>query len=196
MLLLTLGEVKKMNINLIEYIHSTKKFAKVWESACKNHRILYFQLNKEDEGIAAHFHPYGEDSALVLQGELTYDISFDQQIVASENNVLFGWTNNVHGYHNVHENPLHILVFATPENNPSEYKRERLPKQSLSQVRIIDVLANMSNIESPRMLFSTMAPTNFTNCISIHLESKILKVLNPFENNPPDEDGELFITFK
>ena len=109
---------------------------------------------------------------------------------------MFGWTNTVHGYHNVHENPLHILVFATPENNPSEYKRERLPKQVLPQLRIMDVSANMSNVESTRMLFSTVRPTNFTNCLSIHLKSKVLKVLNPFEENLSVEDGELYITFK
>ena len=45
---------EKMNINLSEFINSTKKFEKVWESTCKNHRILYFQINKGDIGIDSH----------------------------------------------------------------------------------------------------------------------------------------------
>lgn len=81
------------------------KFKKIWESSCKNHRVLYFQINNEDEGIDAHFHPFGEDHALILEGELTYDISFEEQIVAKKNNLVFGWTNYVHGYHNYSEKP-------------------------------------------------------------------------------------------
>lgn len=185
-----------MNINLSEYIHSSIKFEKVWESPCKNHRILYFQIHKEDLGIDAHFHPYGEDSALVLQGELTYDISFDQQMIVKENNLVFGWTNLVHGYHNVHENPLHILVFATPENNPSEYQRELLTIQSAEQLRQAVVSSKMGIVESTRTIFSTVPPTHFTDCIYIDLKRKLLKVINPLDSKHPDEEGGFYITFK
>ena len=181
--------------NLKELIDSTIKFMKVWESPCKNHRILYFQMNKEDIGIDAHFHPFGEDSALVLQGELTYDISFEEQLVAKENNLVFGWTNTVHGYHNVHETPLHILVFATPEHNPSEYNKALLPAQSLHNIRHI-VVSKMKTVESNRVHFSTVQPTSFTNCLYVDLKRKVLKVLNPCTMNQPLEEGGLFITFK
>ncbi|MBK3497037.1 hypothetical protein JFL43_19795 [Viridibacillus sp. YIM B01967] len=67
------------NVNLQALMESNTKFEKVWESIDRNHRILYFQIDEDDEGIPAHFHPYGEDSAIILQGELTYDISFEHQ---------------------------------------------------------------------------------------------------------------------
>ena len=108
-------------LDLDELMKSDIKFKQIWESSCKNHRVLYVQINNEDDGIVAHFHPFGEDHALILDGELTYDISFDEQIVAKKNTLVFGWTNYVHGYHNPSAKPLHILIFATPENNLSLY---------------------------------------------------------------------------
>jgi len=77
-------------IDLKKIMQSDIKFKKIWESTCRNHRVLYFQINNEDEGIDAHFHPLGEDHALILEGELTYDISFEEQIVAKKNNLVFG----------------------------------------------------------------------------------------------------------
>lgn len=83
-------------------IKSDIKFKKICESFW---RIIEF-----------YFHPYGEDHALILEGELTYDISFKEQIVVNKNSLVFGWTNYVYGYHNLNDMPLHILVFATTEN--------------------------------------------------------------------------------
>ncbi|MEA0564576.1 MULTISPECIES: hypothetical protein [Lysinibacillus] len=48
-------------MDLKALIKSDIKFKKIWESSCKNHRVLYFQIDKDDNGIEAHFHPYGED---------------------------------------------------------------------------------------------------------------------------------------
>lgn len=184
-----------MNINLKEYINSTKKFEKVWESPCKNHRILYFQIDKEDTGIDAHFHPNGEDSALVLQGELNYDINFEEQMVVKENNLVFGWTNIVHGYHNVNENPLHVLVFATPEHNPSEYRKELLPTQHLENIRHIEVL-KMTSVESHRMLFSAVPPMIATNCLYIDLKKKWLEVFDSMSLLTEGKGFGLYVTFK
>ncbi len=68
-------------VDLKALMNSEIKFKQVWESSCKNHRVLYFQINNTDDGIDAHFHPFGEDHALVLEGELTYDISFKEQML-------------------------------------------------------------------------------------------------------------------
>ena len=123
-------------IDLKTLIESDIKFKKIWESSCKNHRALYFQINNEDNGIDAHFHPFGEDHAFILDGELTYDISFNEQIVAKKNSLVFGWTNYVHGYHNASEKPLHILVFATPENNMTVYNQSQHPLKNYSNTRL------------------------------------------------------------
>ncbi|WP_107837983.1 hypothetical protein [Metasolibacillus meyeri] len=116
---------------------------------------MYCQLNKNDEGIPAHFHPSGEDSAIVLQGELTYDVSFEQQLKAVENDIVFGWTNYVHGYHNSSLTALHILIFATPEHNESIYDPAYLPKGEYPSIRLAKMTSDMMKITSERMIFST-----------------------------------------
>lgn len=48
------------------------KVNKIIESDNKNIRIIEFNLLKESSEIPPHFHPYGEDCAYVIKGELTY----------------------------------------------------------------------------------------------------------------------------
>ncbi|WP_052344239.1 cupin domain-containing protein [Bacillus ndiopicus] len=142
-------------INIQKLIDSDIKFKKIWESDCKNHRVLYFQLDSNEEGIPAHFHPFGEDSAIVVQGELMYDISFEQQLRAEENEIVFGWTNYVHGYHNERAETLHLLIFATPEHNESIYDKGRLLEGEHTYIRQAKITAEMPAIASARMIFST-----------------------------------------
>lgn len=180
-------------IDLKKLINSDIKFKKVWESSCKNHRVLYFQINNEDDGIDAHFHPFGEDHALILEGELTYDISFEEQISAKKNNLVFGWTNYVHGYHNFCEKPLHILVFATPENNLSVYNQRELPVNNYSNIRLIEKLPTKEKISSNRVIFSSTPPRDFSNSLVLDLENQTI------ESNPSkveSKNDNLYITFK
>lgn len=179
-------------IDLNALIISDIKFKKIWESPCKNHRVLYFQINKTDNGINAHFHPYGEDHALILEGELTYDISFEEQIVAKKNTLVFGWTNYVHGYRNYSETPLHILVFATPENNLTEYNQSELPTQNYNNIRFIDNLSNIEQIFSDRMIFSSVPPKDVSNTLIIDLENRKIGSAQ----YKVDSNEKLYITFK
>lgn len=137
--------------NIRKLIQSKEKYMKVWESEDLQHRILYFQLDKEDGGIPAHFHPYGEDHAIILAGELTYDISFDRQIKAVENEIVFGWNKYVHGYRNHSDEPLHLLIFATPEYNPSVYRKEEKHDQKIRKAKIDE---SFPTIASERIKFS------------------------------------------
>ncbi|AMO85759.1 hypothetical protein B857_00621 [Solibacillus isronensis B3W22] len=180
-------------IDLKNIMKSDIKFKKIWESSCKNHRVLYFQINKEDEGIDAHFHPLGEDHALILEGELTYDISFEEQIVAKKNNLVFGWTNYVHGYHNYSEKPLHILVFATPENNLSVYNQRELPVKNITNIRLIEKLPTKEEISSTRVMFSSTPPSDFSNCLTLDLENQIIN-FNPCKVESSNDNA--YITFK
>lgn len=179
-------------VDLKALIKSDMKFKKVWESSCKNHRVLYFQINNEDEGIDAHFHPFGEDHALVLEGELTYDISFEEQIVAKTNNLVFGWTNYVHGYHNGSEKPLHILVFATPENNLSVYNQSNLPRQNFTDIRLMEKVLKSEIIASNRVVFSSVPPKDFSNTLIIDLENQIIENT---QFNMESSSNKLYITF-
>lgn len=178
-------------LDLKDLMKSDLKFKKIWESYCKNHRVLYFQINKENNGIDAHFHPSGEDHAFILDGELTYDISFEEHIVAKKNNLVFGWTNYVHGYHNSREKPVHILVFATPENNLSVYNQSKLPLQNYSKIRLIENLFDIKNIVSDRMIFSSLPPKDFSNTIIIDLVNQTIK------DDPVniDHNDMVYITF-
>lgn len=180
-------------IDLKQIMKSDNKFKKIWESSCKNHRVLYFQINNEDEGIDAHFHPLGEDHALVLEGELTYDISFEEQIVAKKNNLVFGWTNHVHGYHNYSEKPLHILVFATPENNLSVYNQRELPVKNNTNIRLIEKLPTKEKIFSTRVIFSPTPPSDFSNSLILNLENQII---NFNQCKVDSNDDNLYLTFK
>lgn len=180
-------------LDLKKLMISETKFKKIWESPCKNHRILYFQINNEDNGIEPHFHPYGEDHALILEGELTYDVSFKEQIVAKKSNLVFGWTNYVHGYHNSNDKPLHILVFATPENNLSVYNQSELPIQNNTKIRIIEKLPKAESLSSNRVVFSSVPPKNFSNTLIFDIErQKIEYIHSKMDNNTK----KLYITFK
>lgn len=178
-------------IDLIKLMKADIKFKKVWESSCKNHRILYFQINNEDVGIEAHFHPFGEDHALILEGELTYDVSFEEQIIAEKNNLVFGWTNYVHGYYNFSEKPLHILVFATPENNLSVYNQRELPVKNYSNIRLLEKLPPKEKIFSNRVIFSSTPPKDYSNCLVINLENQTI------DSNPSivESNDNLYVTF-
>ncbi len=178
-------------LDLKALIKSDIKFKKIWESSCKNHRVLYFQINNEDNGIEAHFHPFGEDHALILEGELTYDVSFEEQIVAKKNNLVFGWTNYVHGYHNLSEIPLHILVFATPENNASVYNQSKLPQQNYTNSRLIK-LPIVEKIVYNRVFFSSMPPKDFSNTLVIDLKNQKIE----YTQCKVDSNDTLYIKFK
>ncbi|WP_339194697.1 cupin domain-containing protein [Solibacillus sp. FSL R5-0449] len=178
-------------IDLKELMKADIKFKKIWESSCKNHRILYFQINNGDEGIKAHFHPFGEDHALILEGELTYDISFEEQIIAVKNNLVFGWSNYVHGYCNNTERPLHILVFATPENNSSVYNQREQNVKNHSKIRHIKKLPAKEKIFSNRVIFSSTPPREFSNCLVINLEKQTIDS-NP---NIVESSDNLYVTF-
>ena len=179
-------------INLNELMMSACKFKKIWESACKNHRVLYFQIDKEDKGIPAHFHPFGEDHAFILDGKLTYDLSFEEQLVAEKESLVFGWTNAVHGYHNSDDTPVHILVFATPEHNESVYDKNALPVHDDSKVRYIKATTIEETLYSNRMVFSSIPPNDWTNTLTFDYKRQRL------HSTPCDEPcaDHLFITFK
>ena len=146
----------------------------------------------EDAGIDAHFHPFGEDHALILEGELTYDISFEKQIIAKKNNLVLGWTNYVHGYHNISDKPLHILIFATPENNLSVYNQQEHPVKNYTNYRIIEKLPPKEKILSNRVIFSSTSPINYSNNLVLDLETQTL-VISPSKIKNCDM---LYITFK
>lgn len=184
-------------IQLSDLINSETKFGKLWESLCINHRILYLQINEDDEGIAAHYHPYGEDSAIILQGELIYDISFEQQLKAYENEIVFGWTNYVHGYHNQNSNPLHIIIFATPEQNWSVYDKDSLPADEYTAIRSAKLSPSMQEIGSTRTVFSTGIMEKYKkNTLSYNWKTKELRELNCNDCYPLKDPDTLFIQFK
>ena len=180
-------------MDLKALIKSDIKFKMIWESSCKNHRVLYFQINKEDNGIEAHFHPYGEDHALILEGELKYDISFQEQIVVNQNSLVFGWTNYVHGYHNLNDKPLHILVFATPQNNLSVYNQGEHPIEEYTAIRKNEKLKELGRVSSKRITFSTIPPKDFTNSLLIDLEHQMVE-FGPCKLN--NNRNNLFVSFK
>lgn len=161
-------------LNIRKLIHLQEKYLKVWESKDLQHRILYFQLDKEDEGIPAHFHPYGEDHAIILAGELTYDISFDRQIKAVENEIVFGWNKYIHGYRNHSDKPLHLLVFATPEYNPSVYTKEEKNDQKIRKAKIDE---SFTTIASERIKFSIKTAGYHKDSIAYDKRTKELWIM-------------------
>lgn len=179
-------------INLNELIASNIKFQKIWESKDYNHRLLYFQIDPEDDGIPAHFHPEGEDSAIILKGELSYDISFKHQISANENDIVFGWTNCVHGYHNNSILPLHILVFATPDHNPSIYEHSASCINDIT-VRKAKISPLFNVVSSSRMTFSVIYKEYQPNTLAYNWSSKLIKEVKQEEKYMNNE--WLFIQF-
>ena len=167
------------SINIRKLMDSSEKYMKVWESKDLNHRILYFQLDKADEGIPAHFHPHGEDHAIVLEGELTYDISFNQQIKASENEIVFGWNKHVHGYHNHSDKPLHLLVFATPEYNPSVYSEVGYEVNKGEKMRKATINKDFGTIASDRMKFSIETDEVTMDMFAYDKDTKELWTIKP-----------------
>lgn len=185
------------NVNLQAIMESNTKFEKVWESIDRNHRILYFQIDEDDEGIPAHFHPYGEDSAIILQGELTYDISFKHQVKAIENEIVFGWTNYVHGYHNNSHNPLHILIFATPEQNPCVYEQNEFMIYKDKSVRKTKLTQHFKKTSSSRMIFSVGVIEKYKpNIFVYNWDTKELREIQPWEHYPLLNQGCLYICFQ
>jgi quercetin dioxygenase-like cupin family protein len=102
------------------------KGEKIFETRNKNARLIEFVLQK-DEGIPPHLHPLGEDCALVLSGNLTYYIKNDQTLSATPGDTVFGWRNVIHGYKNLDVEPVHMLIFASPENIGLEYLPDEHP---------------------------------------------------------------------
>lgn len=167
-------------LGIRKMMNSKEKYKKVWESDNLSHRILYFQLDKEDEGIPAHFHPYGEDHAIVLQGELTYDISFHKQIKAVENEIVFGWNQCIHGYQNCSDEPLHLLVFATPEHNPSMYSKGE--EKHVEKIRKAKIDKNFRSIASERIQFSTEIAGNLNYIFAYDKEEKELEAISAYQD--------------
>ena len=179
-------------MNLTELMDSNIKFEKVWESTDYNHRLMYLQMDPDDKGIPAHFHPEGEDSAIILKGELCYDVSFEHQINANENDIVFGWTNFVHGYHNDSLLPLHLLVFATPEHNPSVYEHSSSCLNANS-VRKVKMSPLFSEISSSRMKFSVIHKEYQPNTLAYNWNSKQIREVKRGESYRSRE--WLFIQF-
>lgn len=93
---------------------------RIYQSRGKTTRLIEGVFHKGGE-IGPHTHPKGEDCAIVLSGQLGYWISNKQQITIQQDEVVFGWQNVIHGYSNFDEEPLHVLVLATPESTGLEY---------------------------------------------------------------------------
>ncbi|MEK4761014.1 cupin domain-containing protein [Viridibacillus sp. FSL E2-0187] len=186
-----------MELYLNEIIQSTTKSLKFWESKDKNHRLLYFQIDPQNDGIPAHFHPLGEDYAIVVDGEMLYDISFDTQITVSENEIAFGWQHFVHGYHNRSNFPLHIIIFATPENNPSIYNEVENKTCFDEKVRVQNLTNNFNTMESNFIKFSIVqGDLAIKNCILYDWQNK--KIIFPTETTEYilNKEGYLQIVFK
>lgn len=124
---------------------------------------------------------------------MTYDISFKEQIVVNKNSLVFGWTNYVHGYHNSNNMPLHILVFATLENNLSVYNQSKLPIQEYTGIRKIEKLDELEHLIKQRIAFSSIPPKDFTDTLMIDLESQYIEY-GQFRNN--DSHNKIYVTFK
>ena len=99
----------------------------------------------------------------------------------------------LHGYHNSSEKPLHILVFATPENNLSVYNQRELPVKNQTHIRLIEKLPTNEKIFLDRVLFSSTPPSDFSNSLMLNLENRIID-FNPCKVECNDDN--LYITFK
>lgn len=83
-------------------------------------RLIEGVLIKDGE-IGPHLHPSGEDCAIVLSGTLTYWISNQETVKVRPGELVCGWENIIHGYRNDEDEPVHLLVLATPEEIGLEY---------------------------------------------------------------------------
>lgn len=108
---------------------STFKGEKIYETQTKNARLIEFVL-LEGDGISPHSHPYGEDCAVVLSGNLMYYINNKESINAGRGDTVFGWQNVIHGYKNVNKEPVHMLIFASPQNTGLDYLADNDPRVS------------------------------------------------------------------
>lgn len=99
---------------------SRNGLGKIIESRNKASRIIEGVL-KPGEEIGPHTHPYGEDCALVLSGTLTYYVRNHETIDVQAGEAVFGFQNVIHGYRNNSDVPVHLLIFATPEQTGLEY---------------------------------------------------------------------------
>jgi quercetin dioxygenase-like cupin family protein len=88
---------------------------------------LYEVVFLHGEGIQPHLHPYGEDCAIVLSGRLTYYVNNRETIDVNQGEVVFGWKNVIHGYRNQDQQPLHLLVFVTPNKLGLDYLDDQHP---------------------------------------------------------------------
>jgi len=140
------------------YSDNKHKINKLVESKNKNIRIIEFSLLKESNEIPPHFHPYGEDCAYVLKGELTYYIDTHSTVNLDKGNLAVGWTNLIHGYKNMSDSSVYFLVFATPEDNLTVYPEgnDLDIKHILLNRRVYNCLENDICIASPLSSFKTL----------------------------------------
>jgi mannose-6-phosphate isomerase-like protein (cupin superfamily) len=131
------------------------KFA---ESLDLDTRIIEFVLLEEDNGIPPHIHPHGEDCAYILEGELQYNIDFDETITVKEGELVVGWTDLIHSYKNVSTHPVHFLVFATPEFNKTVYPERNVDKVKYLPIteRKYNCLRQEFHLTSPFTTYSTV----------------------------------------
>lgn len=89
---------------------------------------IYEVIFQSKEGIPPHSHPFGEDCAVVLSSHLDYYVSNKKIIRASKGEIVFGWKNHIHGYINNEIEPLHLLIFVSPNKIGLEYLPDDDPK--------------------------------------------------------------------
>ncbi|MGM7682478.1 cupin domain-containing protein [Cytobacillus sp. Hm23] len=100
-------------LDLVNTPVSASKLEVIFKSASKSTALFECVLLPQEE-IKPHIHSFGEDCAVVLSGELTYYVSNNQSITATEGDLVLGWKNVIQGYKNNTKNPLHLLIFASP----------------------------------------------------------------------------------
>ncbi len=99
----------------------------------------------------------------------------------------------MHGYQNSSEKPLHILVFATPENNVSVYNQSKLPRQNYTDIRLVEKVEKSEKIASNRVVFSSVPPKDFSNTLIIDLKNQV--IVNP-QFKTEHSSNLLYITFR
>ncbi|MBK3497036.1 hypothetical protein JFL43_19790 [Viridibacillus sp. YIM B01967] len=116
---------------------------------------------------------------------------------AIENEIVFGWTNYVHGYHNNSHSPLHILIFATPEQNPCVYEKNELIIYKDKSVRKAKLTQHFEKSSSSRMNFSVGIIEKYKpNILVYNWNIKELKEVTPSEHYPLLNQGCLNIYFQ
>lgn len=130
---------------------------KIFESHDKQCRLIngFF---KKGEGIEPHIHPFGEDCALVISGELTYFLSNENTILVSSGEVVFGFVNVLHGYLNQQLDPVHLVIFATPQNTGLSYLADTDPLvvHPPLEKRIMNCLTNGHQNNSDHSSFTSL----------------------------------------